>query len=142
MVMISTATVQMLFQTIIGILMVTTWFDTIVDDPDTATPIQFLLWVHNVLSGALAIAYGSLTVFHIYLLVMRMGTYCWLLRGKEQRMRRRRKSKEVVLRAADSLQQIEERPAAADDAQAQALAKEKEEWLKKYGDDDDNDNTV
>lgn len=85
MVMIVTATVQMSYQTIVGILLVTQCFEDIVDDPDDATPIKLMLWVHNFIGLAISLAYGSLMCFHFYLLYNQIGTYCWLLRGKEDR---------------------------------------------------------
>lgn len=85
MVMIVSATIQMGFQTIIGLLMVTKWFDDIVDNPDNATPIKFMLWMHNFIGAALTLAYGSLLCFHLYLLYNQIGTYCWLLRERDER---------------------------------------------------------
>lgn len=106
LILILTATLKMLFQTIIGIVMITSWFDTIMKNQQSPARIEFLFWAHNILSGGLTIAYGSLLGFHVYLLYHRMGTYDWLLRGKQQRMVQK-KSKQVVLPPTDPLTELE-----------------------------------
>jgi hypothetical protein len=75
------ATLQTVLQAVIGILMATIWFDTIKLQlsPSWHTPMLALLWVHNAIILSLANSYILLAGFHIYLVVIRSGTYDFIL---------------------------------------------------------------
>ncbi|RHY26829.1 hypothetical protein DYB32_007242 [Aphanomyces invadans] len=70
------------YQAIIGIVMATTWHAEIVahDPTMSASGSLAALWIHNIVCILLAVAYGALTAFHVYLLVLRMGTYDYILK--------------------------------------------------------------
>lgn len=48
-------------------------------EPTMRSNVRILLWAHNLGALALALAFSSLTGFHMYLLYRQMGTYDWLL---------------------------------------------------------------
>ncbi|TMW69404.1 hypothetical protein Poli38472_001560 [Pythium oligandrum] len=75
------ATLQTLLQAVIGILMATIWFSEIKTQLTTSwhTPVLVLLWVHNAITLPLANSYFLLAGFHTYLLVIRSGTYDFIL---------------------------------------------------------------
>ncbi|ETV91704.1 hypothetical protein H310_13773 [Aphanomyces invadans] len=81
-ILIVTGTVMTAYQAIIGIVMATTWHAEIVahDPTMSASGSLAALWIHNIVCILLAVAYGALTAFHVYLLVLRMGTYDYILK--------------------------------------------------------------
>ncbi|RHY72955.1 hypothetical protein DYB30_002704 [Aphanomyces astaci] len=77
-------TVLTSYQAVVGILMASTWHADIaaLHSPtgNTSGGALAALWIHNAVCIILAIAYGALTSFHVYLLVLRMGTYDYILK--------------------------------------------------------------
>ncbi|ETV70407.1 hypothetical protein H257_14084 [Aphanomyces astaci] len=83
-ILIVSGTVLTSYQAVVGILMASTWHADIaaLHSPtgNTSGGALAALWIHNAVCIILAIAYGALTSFHVYLLVLRMGTYDYILK--------------------------------------------------------------
>ncbi|KAG9412040.1 Lipoyl ligase [Aphanomyces cochlioides] len=162
-ILISTGTIMAAYQAMIGIVMATLWHKDMTSSwhPEANIPGSLAaLWLHNIVSMLLALAYGSLTSFHIYLLYLGMGTYDFILKYGANNMCirllrcqcfRRSKSKEPKSPPTDKDKPGEKRaskskigassvlemiaPSSSGHPSASEVAAWKKEWLDKYPDD-------